>query len=56
MYIWMFTGADDDCDCPTGHFLCNDGVTCVAASEVCDGDNDCASGEDESSCSELSNQ
>jgi len=51
MNYYIFTATK--CACASGKFRCNDGETCFDASEVCDGDQDCGSGEDEKGCSEF---
>ena len=36
-------------------WLCNNGLTCVPVSQVCDGSNDCDDSSDESVCSGVGN-
>ena len=39
-------------ECGASDFICADGVGCISATLLCDGDNDCADGSDEANCAE----
>ena len=46
-------GSDESyefCQCPPGHFLCNESNECIPKAYRCDGNADCADSSDEKGC------